>query len=146
MSHRNAKARSSLADPASRYGKRLLASRVDHAETMPRPELARPLDDALLAYRVPATMSTSLRIATCASAAAVSGGCWGSASITSTRDHWIAEPSPSAAVIDPLDPAESGLYADLDSGAYAPSIRFEQERIRSPAVEKQSPICSVPGP
>jgi hypothetical protein len=52
------------------------------------------------------------------------------------RDRWIAEPSPSAAVLDHLDPAESGLYADLVSDAYAPSIRLEQERIRFAAVEK----------
>lgn len=52
------------------------------------------------------------------------------------RDHWIAEPSASAAVLDHLDPAESGLYADLVSNAYAPSIRLEQERIRFAAVEK----------
>ena len=52
------------------------------------------------------------------------------------RDRWIVEPSPSAAVLDHLDPAESSLYADLVSDAYAPSIRLEQERIRFAAVEK----------
>ena len=52
------------------------------------------------------------------------------------RDRWIAEPSPSAAVLDHLDPAEPSLYADLVSDAYAPSIRLEQERIRFAAVEK----------
>jgi hypothetical protein len=52
------------------------------------------------------------------------------------RDRWITEPSPSTAVLDHLDPAESSLYADLVSDAYAPSIRLEQERIRFAAVEK----------
>jgi hypothetical protein len=52
------------------------------------------------------------------------------------RDRWIAEPSPCVAVLDHLGPAESGLYADLVSDAYAPSIRLEQERIRFAVVEK----------
>jgi hypothetical protein len=52
------------------------------------------------------------------------------------RDYWITEPSPTAAVLDHLDLAESGLYADLVSNAYAPSIRLEQERISFAAVEK----------
>jgi hypothetical protein len=52
------------------------------------------------------------------------------------RDHWTTEPSPTAAVLDHLDLAESGLYADLVSNAYAPSIRLEQERISFAAIEK----------
>jgi hypothetical protein len=59
------------------------------------------------------------------------------------RDHWIAEPSPSAAALDHLDPAESGLYADLVSNTYAPSIRLEQERVRFAAVEQA--IAGLPG-
>ena len=60
------------------------------------------------------------------------------------RDHWIAEPSPSAKVLDHLDPAESGLYDDLVSNAYAPSFRLEQERARFAAVE-QAIIDSLGG-
>ena len=58
------------------------------------------------------------------------------ATMLAHRDHWIAEPSPSAAVLAHLDPAESGLYADLVSNAYAPSVRLEQERVRFTAVEQ----------
>jgi hypothetical protein len=60
------------------------------------------------------------------------------------RDHWIAEPSPSAKVLDHLDPAESSLYADLVSNAYAPSVRLEQERVCFAAVE-QAIIDSLGG-
>ena len=52
------------------------------------------------------------------------------------REHWITEPSPTAAALSRLDRAESALYADLISNAYAPSVRLEQERIRFSAVEK----------
>jgi hypothetical protein len=58
------------------------------------------------------------------------------AALLAHRDHWIAEPSPIATDLDHLDPAESGLYADLVSNAYAPSIRLEQERISFAAVQK----------
>jgi hypothetical protein len=58
------------------------------------------------------------------------------ATLLAHRDHWIAEPSPSAKVLDHLDPAESGLYDDLVSNAYAPSVRLEQERVRFAAVER----------
>jgi hypothetical protein len=38
--------------------------------------------------------------------------------------------------LDSLDRAESALYADLISNAYAPSVRLEQERISFSTVEK----------
>jgi len=58
------------------------------------------------------------------------------ATLLSHRDHWVTEPSPIAAPLDRLDPAESALYADLVSNAYSPSVRLEQERISFSAAEK----------
>ena len=58
------------------------------------------------------------------------------ATLLDHRDHWTTEPSPTAAVLDRLDRAESALYADLVSDAYAPSVRLEQERISFAALEK----------
>ncbi len=58
------------------------------------------------------------------------------ATLLAHREHWITEPSPTAAILDHLDPAESGLYADLVSNTYAPSIRLEQERISFAAVKR----------
>jgi hypothetical protein len=58
------------------------------------------------------------------------------ATLLGHREHWIIEPSPTAAVLDRLDRAESALYADLLSNAYAPSVRLEQERISFSTVEK----------
>jgi hypothetical protein len=58
------------------------------------------------------------------------------ATLLGHREHWTTEPSPTAAALSRLDRAESALYADLISNAYAPWIRLEQERIRFSAVEK----------
>ena len=58
------------------------------------------------------------------------------ATLLSHRDHWTTEPSPATAALDRLDPAESVLYADLISDAYAPAVRLEQERISFSAIEK----------
>jgi hypothetical protein len=58
------------------------------------------------------------------------------ATLLGHREHWTAEPSPTATALSRLDRAESALYADLISNAYAPSVRLEQERIRFSAVEK----------
>ena len=63
------------------------------------------------------------------------------ATLLGHRDHWGIEPSPTAAALDRLDRAESGLYADLLSNAYAPSVRLEQERISFSAVEKAVADC-----
>lgn len=52
------------------------------------------------------------------------------------QEHWGHEPSPTAAVLDRLDPAESVLHADLIAGTYAPSLRLEQERVSFSAIEK----------
>jgi hypothetical protein len=57
------------------------------------------------------------------------------------REHWTTEPSPTAAVLDRLDRAESAFYSDLISNAYAPSVRLEQERISFSAVEKAVAGC-----
>jgi hypothetical protein len=58
------------------------------------------------------------------------------ATLLGHREHWTTEPSLTAAALSRLDRAESALYADLISNAYAPSVRLEQERIRFSAVEK----------
>ena len=58
------------------------------------------------------------------------------ATLLDHRDHWTTEPSPAAATLDRLDAAESALYTDLISDAYAPSVRLEQERISFAAIEK----------
>ena len=58
------------------------------------------------------------------------------ATLLSHREHWAIEPSPTAADLDRLDRAESALYADLISNAYALSVRLEQERISFSAIDK----------
>jgi hypothetical protein len=58
------------------------------------------------------------------------------ATLLGHREHWAIEPSPTAVALDRLDRAESALYADLVSNAYAPSVRLEQERLSFSAVEK----------
>jgi hypothetical protein len=63
------------------------------------------------------------------------------ATVLGHRDHWVIEPSPTAAPLDCLDRAESALYADLISNAYAPSVRLEQERVSFTAVEKAVAGC-----
>jgi hypothetical protein len=67
------------------------------------------------------------------------------ATLLGHREHWTTEPSPTAAALSRLDRAESALYADLISNAYAPSVRLEQERIRFSAVEKAVTAASAPG-
>jgi hypothetical protein len=51
------------------------------------------------------------------------------------QEHWGREPSPIAAVLDRLGPAESALYADLIVGTYASSVRLEKERISFSTIE-----------
>ena len=58
------------------------------------------------------------------------------ATLLDHRRHWAVEPSPTAAVLNGLNEAESALYADLVSDSYAPSVRLEQERISFSAIEK----------
>jgi hypothetical protein len=58
------------------------------------------------------------------------------ATLLAHREHWATEPAPTAAALDRLDAAESALYADLISNAYAPSVRLEQERISFSAIDK----------
>ena len=65
----------------------------------------------------------------------------GRATLLGHRDQWATEPSPTAAALDRLDRAESALYADLISNAYAPSVRLEQERVSFSAVEKAVADC-----
>ncbi|MCW2909652.1 MAG: uncharacterized protein JWL68_4441 [Actinomycetia bacterium] len=63
------------------------------------------------------------------------------ATLLGHRDQWVTEPSPTAAALGHLDRAESALYADLISDAYASSVRLEQERISFSAVEKAVAGC-----
>jgi hypothetical protein len=56
--------------------------------------------------------------------------------LLSHQDHWSTEPSPTAAALDLLAPAESALYDDLISDTYGQSVRLEQERVSFSAVEK----------
>jgi hypothetical protein len=63
------------------------------------------------------------------------------ATLLGHRDHWVTEPSPTAAALDRLDRSESALYTDLISNAYALSVRLEQERISFSAVEKAVADC-----
>jgi hypothetical protein len=56
--------------------------------------------------------------------------------LLSHQDHWTTEPSPTAAALDLLAPAESALYDDLISDTYGQSVRLEQERVSFSAVEK----------
>ncbi len=44
-------------------------------------------------------------------------------------ERWGREPSPTAALLDRLDPAESAIYADLVSDRFGAAVRLEQERI-----------------
>jgi hypothetical protein len=68
------------------------------------------------------------------------------ATLLGHREHWATEPSPTAAALDRLDRAESALYTDLISNAYAPSVRLEQERISFSAVEKAIALPRVGRP
>jgi hypothetical protein len=63
------------------------------------------------------------------------------ATLLGHRDHWVTEPSPTAAALDRLDRSESALYTDLILNAYALSVRLEQERISFSAVEKAVADC-----
>lgn len=45
------------------------------------------------------------------------------------RSRWGVEPSPTAARLSRLTPAENSVYEDLVSGRYADRLRLEQERI-----------------
>ena len=63
------------------------------------------------------------------------------ATLLDHRDQWVTEPSPTMVTLDRLDGAESSLYADLITDAYAPSVRLEQERISFSAVEKAITDC-----
>jgi hypothetical protein len=63
------------------------------------------------------------------------------ATLLDHRDQWVTEPSPTMVTLDRLDGAESSLYADLITDAYAPSVRLEQERISFSAVEKAIADC-----
>jgi hypothetical protein len=66
------------------------------------------------------------------------------ATLLGHRDHWATEPSPTGAALDRLDPAESALYADLISNAYAGSVRLEQERISFSAVGEAVAAIAAP--
>lgn len=49
--------------------------------------------------------------------------------LLSHRDRWGTEPTPTAARVPYLTPAEAELYADLVEDTYGPHVRLEQERL-----------------
>ncbi|MCB1254789.1 MAG: DUF3322 domain-containing protein [Austwickia sp.] len=51
------------------------------------------------------------------------------------RDRWGTEPSPTAARLTQLTPAEAELYRDLVEDTYGSRVRLEQERLHWPHVE-----------
>ncbi|MDQ6895546.1 MAG: DUF2220 family protein [Actinomycetota bacterium] len=53
------------------------------------------------------------------------------------RDRWGTEPSPTAARLSQLTPAEADLYRDLVEDAYGPRVRLEQERLDWAYVEER---------
>jgi hypothetical protein len=58
------------------------------------------------------------------------------ATLLAHRDQWVREPTPTAAALDLLDPAEQALYRDLVTAEFAPAVRLEQERISFAAIEQ----------
>jgi hypothetical protein len=52
------------------------------------------------------------------------------------RDQWVREPTPTAAALDLLDPAEQALYDALATAEFGPAVRLEQERISFAAIEQ----------
>ncbi len=60
------------------------------------------------------------------------------------RDHWVTEPSPSAAALDRLDAADAQLHRDLVANVFGPFVRLEQERISFAAIEQA--LAAQPAP
>ncbi len=57
------------------------------------------------------------------------------ATLLAHESQWVTEPSPTAAALDLLSPAEQDLYRSLAAGALGPAIRLEQERVSFAALE-----------
>ncbi len=57
------------------------------------------------------------------------------ATLLAHESQWVTEPSPTAAALDLLSPAEQDLYRALAAGALGPAIRLEQERVSFAALE-----------
>jgi len=58
------------------------------------------------------------------------------ATLLAHRAQWVTESSPSSAVLDFLDTAETALYRDLTADALGPSVRLEQERVGFTVIEQ----------
>lgn len=58
------------------------------------------------------------------------------ATLLAHRDQWVAEPTPTTAALNLLDPAEQALYRDLVTRELGPAVRLEQERISFAAIEQ----------
>jgi hypothetical protein len=58
------------------------------------------------------------------------------ATLLAHHEQWVREPTPTAAALTMLDPAEQALYRDLVASEFGPAIRLEQERISFAAIDQ----------
>jgi hypothetical protein len=58
------------------------------------------------------------------------------ATLLAHHEQWVREPTPTAAALTMLDPAEQALYRDLVASELGPAIRLEQERISFAAIDQ----------
>jgi hypothetical protein len=65
------------------------------------------------------------------------------ATLLAHREQWVREPTPTAAALDRLDPAEQALHRDLVTGEFGPAVRLEQERISFAAIEQSLATLSA---
>jgi hypothetical protein len=65
------------------------------------------------------------------------------ATLLAHREQWVREPTPTAAALDLLDPAERALYRDLVAAEFGSAVRLEQERISFAAIEQALTVLSA---
>ena len=58
------------------------------------------------------------------------------ATLLAHQTQWVTEPSPTAADLGLLTPAEQELYRALVTGQFGPAIRLEQERVSFSSLER----------
>jgi hypothetical protein len=66
------------------------------------------------------------------------------ATLLAHHEQWVREPTPTAAALTMLDPAEQALYRALATAEFGPAVRLEQERISFAAIEQA--IAAPPQP
>jgi hypothetical protein len=59
------------------------------------------------------------------------------ATLLAHRGQWVAEPSPTNRPLPNLTEAEEALYGDLVEDRFGPTIRLEQERVRTSLLERE---------